>query len=105
LAARDLLANVFLEHSPMAARHKHAFFGGAAAFGFSLCILGAGNDAAFVKEAIQDNLAEVQVGAHADSEDDEVASYIADSLPKLQDYLTMVQALQGRVHADSSSPH
>jgi putative membrane protein len=170
-------------------QHKHAFFGGAAALGFSLCALAAGTDAAFVKEAIQDNLAEVQVGqlaaqrtqsdavrmfgealrrdhadalqrtrkiaeamkvdaptqpsadarrkyaaltrlsgrdfdaafvrqmvrdheaaiaryrAHTHSEDDEVASYIADSLPKLQDHLTMAHALQDRVNADSSSPH
>jgi putative membrane protein len=64
LAARNLLSPTPpSKDRPVARREpKHAFFAGAAALGFSLCALGAGNDAAFVREAIQENIAEVQVG-------------------------------------------
>ena len=40
----------------------HALLGGAATLGFSLCVSGAPKEAAFVKEAIQGNLAEIRIG-------------------------------------------
>jgi len=42
-------------------RFEHAFIG-TAALGFSLCVFGDAKEAAFVKEAIQGNLAEVRIG-------------------------------------------
>ena len=43
-------------------QYVRGFFGGVAALGFSLYAVGAGDDAAFLREAIERNLAEVQMG-------------------------------------------
>jgi putative membrane protein len=61
-------------------------------------------DAAFARQVVSDHEAAIaKYRAQTDSEEEAVASYVADALPMLQDHLTKARALRDREPTDSSS--